>query len=240
MGYQRSEGRSEDSLRSITITRQYTCHAEGSVLVEFGRTQVLCTASVSDHLPRFLKGKNTGWVSAEYAMLPRATHQRNDREAVRGKQTGRTQEIQRLIGRALRSALDLPALKEHLITIDCDVIQADGGTRTASITGGCVALYDAIQHLIAMGTLSQSPFKHWVAAVSVGVCKGHPVLDLDYEEDAKADTDMNVVMNDTPAFIEVQGTAESTPFSEKELQQMLSLAKSGIYQLIEAQKKSVQ
>jgi len=221
-------------LREIKLTRHYTKHAEGSVLVEFGDTRVLCTATVqSNNLPRFLKGKNQGWITAEYGMLPRSTHDRMDREAARGKQGGRTLEIQRLIGRALRSMVDLKQLGEHLITVDCDVIQADGGTRTAAITGSCVALIDA---LTAM-KLPRSPIKHYIAAVSVGIYEGVPLLDLNYDEDSKAETDMNVIMTEAGGFIEIQGTAEAAPYTEHELQSMLELAKEGIKELIVKQKQ---
>ncbi len=233
----RPSGRTADQLREVKITREYTMHAEGSVLVEFGNTKVICTASVERSVPRFLKGKGQGWVTAEYGMLPRSTTDRMGREASRGKQGGRTLEIQRLIGRSLRAAVDLKALGEHSITIDCDVIQADGGTRTASITGACVALVDAIRHMQRKKMIKTDPLKQMIASVSVGIYQGIPVLDLDYPEDSKADTDMNVVMNEEGGFIEVQGTAESAPFSQNEMSAMLALAKSGIDELFELQKK---
>lgn len=236
----RPSGRNFNQLRDIKITRNYTRHAEGSVLVEFGDTKVLCNASIMDQLPRFLKGQGQGWVTAEYGMLPRSTNSRMEREAARGKQSGRTQEIQRLIARALRSAVDLKALGERGITIDCDVIQADGGTRTASITGACVALADAIRFLYNKDMLSSNPMKYLVASVSVGIFEGNPVLDLDYMEDCNAETDMNVVMNDAGKFVEVQGTAEKNAFSAEELNSMLTLAKEGIAELIKAQKKALE
>lgn len=235
----RPSGRLPDQLREVRITRNFTRHAEGSVLVEFGDTRVLCTASVEEGVPPFLRGKGQGWVTAEYGMLPRSTHTRMAREAAKGKQTGRTQEIQRLIGRSLRSVVDLTALGERQITIDCDVLQADGGTRTASITGACVALHDAIGKLIAAGTLSASPLRDWVAAISVGVYQGQPVLDLDYPEDSDCETDMNVVMTGAGGFVEVQGTAEGSPFSREELNALLALAEQGIQQLLAAQKAAV-
>lgn len=233
----RSESRSSEKLRTIRFTRQYTRHAEGSVLVEFGDTRVICTASIQNGVPPFLKDKGQGWITAEYGMLPRATHERVPREAARGKQTGRTQEIQRLIGRSLRTAVDLTALGENTITIDCDVIQADGGTRTASITGGCIALHDAIQTFIRQGKLKTDPFRQLVASVSVGICNNTPVLDLDYKEDSSAETDMNVVMTEQGEFIEIQGTAEKGTFGETQLNRLLSLAKSGIQTLIEEQRR---
>ena len=235
----RPSGRTADQLREVKITREYTMHAEGSVLVEFGNTKVICTASVERSVPRFLKGQGQGWVTAEYGMLPRSTTDRMGREASRGKQGGRTLEIQRLIGRSLRAAVDLKALGEHSITIDCDVIQADGGTRTASITGACVALVDAIRHMQRKKMIKTDPLKQMIASVSVGIYQGIPVLDLDYPEDSKADTDMNVVMNEEGGFIEVQGTAEAAPFSHNEMTAMLALAKSGIDELIELQKKAL-
>ena len=231
----RPSGRAPDELRSIRLTRKYTKHAEGSVLVEFGDTQVLCNASIDNRVPRFLKGSDQGWVTAEYGMLPRSTGQRMDREAARGKQGGRTMEIQRLIGRSLRAAVDLRALGEHTITIDCDVIQADGGTRTASITGGYVAMQEAIRHLQQKGRIRKNPVHGFVASVSVGIYRGIPVLDLDYAEDSSAETDMNVVMNDAGAFIELQGTAEGHAFRMDELMSMIELAKTGITTLIERQ-----
>ena len=231
----RPSGRAPDQLRPIRMTRRYTKHAEGSVLVEFGDTKVLCTASVDDKVPRFLKGSGQGWVTAEYGMLPRSTGQRMDREAARGRQGGRTLEIQRLIGRSLRAAVDLEALGENTITIDCDVIQADGGTRTASITGGFVALHDAITHLLRRGAIARNPLHGYIASVSVGIYQGTPVLDLDYAEDSTAETDMNVVMNDAGAFVEIQGTAEGHAFRMDELLAMIELARGGIAELIQAQ-----
>ncbi len=233
----RPSGRKPDQLREINFTRDFTRHAEGSVLVEFGDTRVLCNASVENRVPRFLKGKEEGWVTAEYGMLPRSTHERMGREASRGKQGGRTMEIQRLIGRSLRAAIDLKALGEKTITIDCDVIQADGGTRTASITGGFVALSLAIQGLIDVKEISKNPLHGNVASVSVGIFDGVPVLDLDYDEDSQAETDMNVVMNDAGAFIEIQGTAEGHAFRRDELNSMLDLASSGIETLIAKQRQ---
>ncbi|HFD81543.1 MAG TPA: ribonuclease PH [Gammaproteobacteria bacterium] len=233
----RPSKRAPDEMRRITMTRHYTMHAEGSVLIEFGHTRVLCNASVEERVPPFLRGQGQGWVTAEYGMLPRSTGSRMGREAARGKQGGRTMEIQRLIGRSLRAVVDMRKLGERTITIDCDVIQADGGTRTASITGGYVALADAVQKLIDDGTLKESPLSGAVASVSVGIYQGTPVLDLDYAEDSNAETDMNVVMTDGGYFIEVQGTAEGHPFSEQEMQQMLTLAKGGITELCEQQKK---
>ena len=235
----RPSQRAADELRTVRFTRRYTKHAEGSVLVEFGDTRVLCTASVDERVPGFLRGKGQGWVTAEYGMLPRSTGSRMDREAARGKQGGRTMEIQRLIGRSLRAVIDLKALGERTITVDCDVIQADGGTRTASITGGYVALADAIRHLLDKGLLTTSPLQAQVASVSVGVYQNTPVLDLDYAEDCTAETDMNVVMNDHGDFIEVQGTAEGHPFSRAELLAMLDLAQGGIFTLIQAQKQAL-
>ena len=231
----RPSGRAPNQLREIKLTRNFTKHAEGSVLVEFGDTQVICTATVEDRIPRWLKGKEQGWVTAEYGMLPRSTGSRMNREAARGGQGGRTMEIQRLIGRSLRAVVDLNALGERAITVDCDVIQADGGTRTASITGGYVALADAVQHLLDKNEISRNPLYGQVASVSVGIYEGTPVLDLDYDEDSNAETDMNVVMNDAGAFIEVQGTAEGHAFRMDELQSMLALAQSGISELIEKQ-----
>lgn len=232
----RPSGRQANQLRPITITRQFTKHAEGSVLVEYGNTKVICNASVIYGVPRFLKGSNQGWLTAEYGMLPRATHDRTDREATRGKQSGRTQEIQRLIGRSLRTCIDLKCIGENTITVDCDVIQADGGTRTASITGGCIAIVDAIRTMQTKGTLSRDPIKQMIASTSVGIYQGKPVLDLDYAEDANAHTDMNVVMNDQGQFIEIQGTAEAKPFHMDELMAMLELAKTGINQIFEYQR----
>ena len=227
----RHDNRAPDSLRPVIITRGYTKHAEGSVLIEFGDTKVLCTASVLDKVPPHKKGSGEGWVTAEYGMLPRSTHTRSDREAARGKQSGRTQEIQRLIGRALRSVVDLSKLGERTIQIDCDVIQADGGTRTASITGAYVALADAVAWLHAQGKITQSPIIDSVAAISVGVVGGVPMLDLDYNEDSNCDTDMNVVMTGKGGFVEIQGTAEGVPFSSEELNALLALAQKGIAQL---------
>lgn len=232
----RPSGRSPEQLRPVRITRNFTKHAEGSVLVEFGDTKVICTASVEDSVPRFLRGKGQGWITAEYGMLPRSTNDRMGREASRGKQGGRTLEIQRLIGRSLRSAVDMTRLGEVTITIDCDVIQADGGTRTASITGACVALSDALGHVMERRKLTENPLSHLVASVSVGIFNGVPVLDLDYAEDSNAETDMNVVMNEAGGFIEIQGTAEGAPFSEAEFAAMMALAKRGIGELIEVQK----
>jgi ribonuclease PH len=226
-------------MRPVSIERNYTKHAEGSVLVSFGDTKVLCTASVEAKVPPFLKGKGQGWLTAEYGMLPRATNTRGDREAARGKQSGRTQEIQRLIGRSMRAVVDLAQLGERTIQIDCDVLQADGGTRTASITGAFVAVHDALTWLRARGALAGMPLKNFVAAVSVGVYKGVPVLDLDYAEDSECDTDMNVVMTGAGGFIEVQGTAEGAAFSRSELDALLSLAEAGIGELVGLQKKSL-
>jgi ribonuclease PH len=227
----RRNDRAADALRAVRFTRHYTRHAEGSVLVEFGDTRVLCTATVEDGVPPFLRGKGQGWVTAEYGMLPRATHTRSSREAARGKQTGRTQEIQRLIGRSLRAVVDLRALGERTVTIDCDVLQADGGTRTASVTGGYVALADAVSNLRSRRLLNANPLHGQVAAVSVGIVGGQPVLDLDYGEDSEAETDMNVVMNNGGAFIEVQGTAEGHAFRRHEFDAMLNLAVAGIGEL---------
>lgn len=235
----RPSGRELDQLREVKITRNYTCHAEGSVLVEFGNTKVLCTASVEERVPPWLKGKGAGWVTAEYGMLPRATGSRNRREASSGKQSGRTQEIQRLIGRSLRAAIDLQALGEVQITVDCDVIQADGGTRTASITGGYVALVDAVNWLKAEGKLKKDPIFGQVAAISVGIYESQPVLDLDYPEDSNAETDMNVVMNEAGGFIEVQGTAEGHAFRRDEMDAMLALAEKGIKELTAAQTEAL-
>ena len=235
----RPSKRQPDELRNIRITRRYTRHAEGAVLIEAGDTKVLCTVSVEDKVPPFLKGKGQGWLTAEYGMLPRATNTRSDREAARGKQSGRTQEIQRLIGRALRSVVDLNALGERTLQIDCDVLQADGGTRTASITGAFVAVHDAISHLLGQQMLAASPVRDFVAAVSVGMYQGVPVLDLDYPEDSACDTDMNVVMMGNGGIIEVQGTAEGAPFSRVEMNALLDLAQKGIQQLITAQKAAL-
>jgi len=235
----RPAGRNASEVRPVTLTRHYTKHAEGSVLVEFGETKVLCTATVEEGVPRFLKGKGQGWVTAEYGMLPRSTHSRMVREAAKGKQGGRTLEIQRLIARSLRAAVDLDALGEFTITLDCDVIQADGGTRTASITGACVALADALNALVAAGKLKASPLKGMVAAISVGIVGGEALCDLEYVEDSAAETDMNVVMTEDGRMIEVQGTAEGEPFSHEELLQLLALARGGIEQLIQAQKAAL-
>src|ERR1700735_591875 len=231
----RRDGGGAAFLRRVRFPRRFTCHAEGSVLVEFGDTRVLCTASVDEGVPPFLRGKGQGWVTAEYGMLPRATHTRSPREAARGKQSGRTQEIQRLIGRALRAVVDMKALGERTVTIDCDVLQADGGTRTAAITGGYVALADAIDTLLKKRAIASNPLHGQVAAVSVGIYRGTPVLDLDYAEDSNAETDMNVVMNSGGAFVEVQGTAEGHAFRRHELDQLLDLAASGIARLHAAQ-----
>ncbi|KAA1190456.1 ribonuclease PH [Pseudohalioglobus sediminis] len=235
----RPSGRRPDQLRDISITRNFTCHAEGSVLVSFGATRVICTASVEEGVPRFLRGEGRGWVTAEYGMLPRSTGTRMGREAARGKQGGRTVEIQRLIGRSLRAAVDLKLLGENTINIDCDVIQADGGTRTASITGACVALVDALNHLQRRKIINTDPLSQMIASVSVGMYEGEPVLDLDYPEDFAADTDMNVVMGESGGFIEVQGTAEGAHFAREELNAMLDLASSGILELIEKQKAAL-
>jgi len=231
----RPSGRAPDALRSVSFTRHFTRHAAGSVLVAFGDTRVLCTASVSDQLPRWMKGKGQGWVTAEYGMLPGSTHSRVDREAARGRQSGRTQEIQRLIGRSLRAAVDLKRLGERQITIDCDVLQADGGTRTAAITGGMVALVDALNTLQRSGQLTEDPLVGFVAAVSVGVYKGTPVLDLDYAEDSSADSDLNLVMTESGALIEIQGTAEKATFSRDELNALLDLGDQGVRALVRAQ-----
>ncbi len=235
----RPSGRSPEQLREIKLTRRFTKHAEGSVLVEFGDTQVICTASIEERVPQWLKGKGQGWVTAEYGMLPRSTGSRMRREATGTGQGGRTMEIQRLIGRSLRAVVDLDALGERVITLDCDVIQADGGTRTASITGGYVALVDACNHLVKTGKIKKSPIHGQIASVSVGIYKGIPVLDLDYPEDSDAETDMNVVMNEAGAFIEVQGTAEGHAFRMDELQAMLALAQKGINELIEKQSEAL-
>ena len=236
----RPDGRMPDQLRPVSITRGYTRHAEGSVLVEFGGTRVLCTASVENRVPGFLRGKGEGWVTAEYGMLPRATHTRSDREAARGKQGGRTLEIQRLIGRALRACVDRNALGERTITLDCDVLQADGGTRTAAITGAYVALVDAVRWLQARKEISKDPIHGAVAAISVGIYRGLPVLDLDYAEDSTCDTDMNVVMNDGGGFIELQGTAEGHAFRRDEMDALLVLAEKGIGELLAAQREALE
>lgn len=235
----RPSGRRADELRSLTIQRHFTMHAEGSVLVTFGNTKVLCTASVEEFVPGFLKGRGQGWVTAEYGMLPRSTHTRTAREAAKGKQSGRTQEIQRLIGRSLRAVTDLAALGERQITLDCDVLQADGGTRCASITGACVALHEACAKLVADGRLAASPMRDFVAAISVGIVGGVPVLDLDYAEDSSCDTDMNVVMTGSSGMVEVQGTAEGNPFSRREMDALLDLASSGIATIISSQRESL-
>jgi ribonuclease PH len=233
----RPSGREPNALRTVNLTRNYTKHAEGAVLVEFGDTKVLCTASVEERIPPFLRGTGEGWVTAEYGMLPRSTGSRMQRESAKGKQSGRTMEIQRLIGRSLRAVVDLKALGERSITIDCDVIQADGGTRTASITGAYVALHDAITHLVESKKLKKSPLYGQVASISVGIYNGTPVLDLDYAEDSNAETDMNIVMNEAGAYIEVQGTAEGHAFRAEELQSMLDLGKQGIDQLLAKQRE---
>lgn len=235
----RPSNRDNQQLRDVRITRHYTQHAEGSVLVEFGSTKVICTASLMSGVPLFLKDTGRGWVTAEYGMLPRSTHERMQREAAKGKQIGRTLEIQRLIARSLRAALDLNALGEQTIIVDCDVIQADGGTRTAAITGGCVALYDAVEHLRRLRKIASDPFKQFVASVSVGIYQGTPIVDLDYIEDSSAETDMNVVMTEHGGFIEIQGTAEKETFQQSDLDHMLTLAKDGIKQLIHLQKSIV-
>ncbi len=233
----RPSGRAANSMRTVCFTRQFTKHAEGSVLVEFGDTKVICTASIEDKVPGFLKGKGQGWLTAEYGMLPRSTHTRMDREAAKGKQSGRTQEIQRLIGRSLRAAFDLEKFGERTLHLDCNVIQADGGTRTAAISGAMVAAYDAFAKLQAQGVISAIPVKHFVAAISVGVFKGVPVLDLDYPEDSACDTDMNVVMDENNHFIEVQGTAEGAAFNRQVLNQCVDLAQIGIQDIITKQKQ---
>ena len=235
----RPSGRTASQIRPVTITRNFTCHAEGSVLVEFGNTKVLCNATVEEGVPRFMKGQGKGWITAEYSMLPRSTHTRSAREAARGKQGGRTLEIQRLIARSLRAAVDLKMLGENTITLDCDVIQADGGTRTASITGACVAMVDALTYMRSKGILKTNPLKHMIAALSVGVYKGTPIADLEYVEDSDAETDMNVVMTDTGKLIEVQGTAEGEPFTFEEMNEMLELAKHGLRELFDIQKAAL-
>ena len=240
MTYQRPHGRAADALRPVTLTRRYTKHAEGSVLVAFGDTQVLCTASVEEKVPPHKRGSGEGWVTAEYGMLPRSTHTRSDREAARGKQSGRTQEIQRLIGRSLRAVFDLPALGERTIHLDCDVLQADGGTRTAAITGAYVAAADAVAWLLAQGKVAASPLREPVAAVSVGIVEGTPVLDLEYVEDVACDTDMNVVMTAGGHFVEVQGTAEGAAFSRAEMDRLLALADRGIAELVRRQREALQ
>jgi ribonuclease PH len=235
----RPSGRRPDEARALRITRHFTRHAEGSVLIEVGETRVLCTASVEENVPPFLRGRGQGWVTAEYGMLPRSTHTRSAREAAKGKQSGRTQEIQRLIGRSLRSVTNLAALGERQITLDCDVLQADGGTRCASITGACIALHDALTGLVDKGLLPANPLRELVAAVSVGVFDGTPVLDLDYPEDSACDTDMNVVMTASGGLCEIQGTAEGTPFSRKELDALMDLAQGGIDSLVAAQREAL-
>ncbi|BCO26062.1 ribonuclease PH [Rhodoferax lithotrophicus] len=237
--FSRAQGRAADALRPVRITRGYTIHAEGSVLIEFGATRVLCNASVLDKVPPHQKGSGQGWVTAEYGMLPRATHSRSDREAARGKQTGRTQEIQRLIGRALRSVFDLTLLGERTLHLDCDVLQADGGTRTAAITGAFVAAQDAVNGLLAAGRLSQSPIREAVAAISVGIVQGTPLLDLEYTEDSVCDTDMNVVMTASGHYVEVQGTAEGAAFTRAEMDKLLALADKGIRELVALQQASL-
>ena len=235
----RPSQRQPDQLRPLKIERNFTRHAEGSVLIRMGDTHVLCTASVEDSVPPFLRGKGQGWVTAEYGMLPRSTHTRTGREAARGKQTGRTQEIQRLIGRSLRAIIDLKALGERQITLDCDVLQADGGTRCASITGAWVALWDACEKLVSAGKLAENPIRDHVAAISVGIYKGAPVLDLDYPEDSGCDTDMNVVMTGSGGIVELQGTAEGEPFTRTQMDQLTDLATAGVAQLIQAQKAAI-
>jgi ribonuclease PH len=239
MTFQRSQDRAANALRPVTIQRAYTRHAEGSVLIAFGDTKVLCTASVEEKVPPHKRGSGEGWVTAEYGMLPRSTHTRSDREAARGKQSGRTQEIQRLIGRSLRCVVDLAALGERTISLDCDVIQADGGTRTAAITGAYVALYDAVTWLLAQGKIAASPIRDAVAAVSVGIVAGTPLLDLEYTEDSTCDTDMNVVMTGAGGFVELQGTAEGAAFSRAEMDSLLGLADKGIRELVALQRKAL-
>lgn len=236
----RPSARDRDELREVRITRKYTKHAEGSVLIEYGETKVICTASVVPGVPKFLKGSNQGWLTAEYGMLPRSTTERMQREATRGGQSGRTQEIQRIIGRALRAAVDLSLLGEYTLNIDCDVLQADGGTRTASVTGSCVAVVDALEVLKRQGVLQTNPLKYLIASVSVGIYKGMPILDLDYVEDSNAETDMNVVMTEQGDFIEIQGTAEKSAFPIQHLQGMLDLARTGIRYLIQKQRESLE
>jgi ribonuclease PH len=239
MSFIRSAGRAADALRPVSLERGYTQHAEGSVLVSFGATRVLCTASVEEKVPPHKRGSGEGWVTAEYGMLPRSTHTRSDREAAKGKQSGRTQEIQRLIGRSLRAVFDLKALGERTIQLDCDVLQADGGTRTAAITGAWVAAFDAVRWLQAQGKLTQNPLRDAVAAVSVGIVQGTPLLDLEYTEDSACDTDMNVVMTGSGGFVEVQGTAEGVPFSRAEMDSLLALADHGIGRLLALQKQAL-
>ncbi|PKO86225.1 MAG: ribonuclease PH [Betaproteobacteria bacterium HGW-Betaproteobacteria-12] len=235
----RPSQRQPDQIRAVKITRNFTRHAEGSVLIEMGDTRVLCTASVEENLPPFLRGKGQGWVTAEYGMLPRATHTRSAREAAKGKQTGRTQEIQRLIGRSLRAVTDLKALGERQITLDCDVLQADGGTRCAAITGAWIALHEACEKLVAAGKLTANPVRDHVAAISVGIFQGAPVLDLDYPEDSGCDTDMNVVMTGQGGIVEVQGTAEGEPFSREQMNMLMDLAQIGVRQLVTAQQSAL-
>jgi ribonuclease PH len=239
MSFDRSAGRAADALRPVSIERHYTRHAEGSVLVCFGHTKVLCTASVEEKVPGHKRGSGQGWVTAEYGMLPRSTHTRSDREAARGKQSGRTQEIQRLIGRSLRTVFDLGALGERTIALDCDVLQADGGTRTAAITGAFVAAHDAVSWLLAQGRIPASPISDFVAAISVGVVQATPLLDLEYTEDSACDTDMNVVMTAAGGFVEVQGTAEGAPFSRAEMDRLLALADKGIRELVALQRRAL-
>ncbi len=239
MSFVRSAGRAADALRPIGLERGYTKHAEGSVLVSFGATRVLCTASVEEKVPPHKRGSGEGWVTAEYGMLPRATHTRSDREAAKGKQSGRTQEIQRLIGRSLRAVFDLKTLGERTISLDCDVLQADGGTRTAAITGAWVAAHDAVSWLLAQGRITTSPLRDAVAAVSVGIVEGTPLLDLEYTEDSACDTDMNVVMTGSGGFVEVQGTAEGVPFSRAEMDALLALADRGIRELVARQRQAL-
>ena len=235
----RSDGRALDELRTVSITRDFTCHAEGSVLIEYGKTKVICNASIEAGVPSFLRGKDTSWITAEYGMLPRSTGSRMQREAAQRKQGGRTMEIQRLIGRSLRSIIDMDLLGENTVVVDCDVIQADGGTRTASITGGCLALNDAINKALTDGLITKNPIKEMIASVSVGIHDGNALLDLNYSEDSTAETDMNVVMDDKNNFIEIQGTSEKRPFTYQELESMLVLAKKGITELFKYQKEAL-
>ena len=235
----RPSQRQATELRTIRITRNFTCHAEGSVLIEMGNTRVLCTASVEESVPPFLRGKGQGWVTAEYGMLPRSTHTRTSREAAKGKQTGRTQEIQRLIGRSLRAVIDLKALGERQITLDCDVLQADGGTRCASITGAWIALHDACAKLVAEGKLAANPLRDHVAALSVGIYQGEPVTDLDYPEDSDCDTDMNVIMTGSGGLVEIQGTAEGEPFTRAQMNTLVDMAEAGIRELVTKQKQAI-
>ena len=235
----RSDGRALDELRTVSITRDFTCHAEGSVLIEFGKTKVICNASIEAGVPSFLRGKDTGWITAEYGMLTRSTGSRMQREAAQRKQGGRTMEIHRLIGRSLRSIIDMDLLGENTVVVDCDVIQADGGTRTASITGGCLALNDAINKALTDGLITKNPIKEMIASVSVGIHDGNALLDLNYSEDSTAETDMNVVMDDKNNFIEIQGTSEKRPFTYQELESMLVLAKKGITELFKYQKEAL-